>query len=585
MQKSLKKYFLSLIRPHKTYVFSLALISIYWAINNSLSPYVLKIIIDKAVNFHGDKTAILPVLAPATLLYLFLWFAIAVDMRLLDWVRLKFFPRLRYDIINSMFGYLNKHSHRYFQNNFAGSVTNKISDMTNGVITIFSTLEDGFAQVVGLLIAVATMLLVHPVFALLLLGWALAFMLIALYFFKPVQVLSNHYASSKTALMGKLVDSIGNISTVRLFARNNYENRLVQEAAQDTVDKDQIMQRLILKMRIYWDFSIIVLIGINLYMLLVMYSKNQVTIGDFSFILSLSMTIFFNLWWIASQFIVFAEELGKCKQALTILDTAHEITDASDAKPLSIKKGQIAFHGVSFRYNARKKLFNNKHVIIEAGQKVGLVGLSGSGKSTFVNLILRLFSIESGAISIDNQNISKVTKASLRENIAIIPQDVSLFHRSIMENIRYGRINASDEEVIEASKKAYCHEFIMQLSEGYSAMVGERGIKLSGGQRQRIAIARAILKNAPILILDEATSALDSVTEKQIQDSLQELMAGRTTLVIAHRLSTLSEMDRVLVFDKGRIVEDDAHEALIRNQGHYARMWQMQAGGFLPEKM
>lgn len=585
MQKSLAHYFLGLIRPHKAWIAGSILIALYWAINNSLSPWVLKIIIDKAVNFHGDKSLALSALAPAATLYLVLWILSAVDMRLLDWVRLKFFPRLRSDVINSMFGYLNQHSHRYFQNNFAGSVTNKISDMTNGVIAIFTTIDDAFAQIAGLLIAVISMLLIHPVFALLLLAWALAFMLIALCFFRQIQELSNRFACSKTALMGKLVDSITNISTVRLFARNHYENRLVQEAAEDTVNKDQSMQRLILKMRIWWDLSIVFLIGINLYLLLAMYSKNQVTIGDFSFILSLSMTIFFNLWWIASQFIVFAEELGKCRQALTLITAAHEITDAANARPLTVKRGRIVFKGVSFRYNARRKLFNNKNVIIEGGQKVGLVGLSGSGKSTFVNLVLRLFSIESGAITIDNQNISKVTKTSLRENIAIIPQDVTLFHRSIMENIRYGRIDASDEEVIEAAKKAHCHDFILQLKEGYAAMVGERGIKLSGGQRQRIAIARAILKDAPILILDEATSALDSVTERQIQDSLATLMAGRTTLVIAHRLSTLAEMDRVLVFDKGCIIEDAGHADLIHQQGHYARMWQMQAGGFLPEKI
>ena len=240
---------------------------------------------------------------------------------------------------------------------------------------------------------------------------------------------------------------------------------------------------------------------------------------------------------------------------------------------------------MTFHYDEGAHLFNNKNVIIQSGQKVGLVGLSGSGKSTFVNLILLLFDVESGKIVIDGQNIRKVTQESLRENIAMIPQDVSLFHRTLMENIRYGRTDATDEEVIDASKKAHCHEFISQLKEGYESLVGERGIKLSGGQRQRIAIARALLKNAPILILDEATSALDSLTEKLIQDSLHALMQGRTTIVIAHRLSTLSEMDRILVFDKGQIVEDGSHDDLLKAKGHYSRMWAMQAGGFLPDHL
>lgn len=211
------------------------------------------------------------------------------------------------------------------------------------------------------------------------------------------------------------------------------------------------------------------------------------------------------------------------------------------------------------------------------------MGFSGSGKSTFVNLILRFYDLEGGRILIDGQDIAQVTQDSLHSQIAMIPQDTSLFHRTLMENIRYGRLDATDEEVLQASQKAHCHEFIAQLYEGYDALVGERGVKLSGGQRQRIAIARAILKNARIVILDEATSSLDSLTEKYIQESLRQLMAGRTTIVIAHRLSTLRDMDRILVFHEGQVIEDGAHEELLRNGGHYAKLWDMQAGGFLPD--
>ncbi|MCH2037632.1 MAG: ATP-binding cassette domain-containing protein, partial [Rickettsiales bacterium] len=224
---------------------------------------------------------------------------------------------------------------------------------------------------------------------------------------------------------------------------------------------------------------------------------------------------------------------------------------------------------------------NNKNIIIKPGEKVGLVGFSGSGKTTFINLILRFYDIESGTITIDGQDISTISQESLRRNIAMIPQDTSLFHRSIMDNIRYGLLDASDEEVRMAAKHAHADEFIEKLPEGYHSMVGERGIKLSGGQRQRIAIARAILKNAPILILDEATSALDSVNEKFIQDGLHNLTQNRTTIVIAHRLSTLLEMDRILVFDKGSIIEDGPHQDLLKQNGHYAYMWNMQTGQYL----
>lgn len=584
-KNDLYHFFLNLLRPHKWYVISLLLVASYWGINNTLSPYVLKLIIDKIAAFEGDKTTVFNAVQPEVILYIVLWAVIAIDMRLVDWLRLKLFPVLRYDIIDKMHSYLNQHSHRYFQNNFAGSISNKISDMTSGTITIFTTIDDALAQCIGVLIAIISMMLVHPVFALILLVWAISFITIALIYFKPVHDLSNIFATSKTGLVGKIVDSVSNITNVRLFSRNSYENKLVQEATHDTVEKDQNMQWVILKMRIYWDISIIILIATNLYLLVVMYSKNQVTVGDFSFIISLSISIFYNLWYLASQFVVFAEELGKCKQALTLITEPHEIADKINAKPLKVSQGRIEFKNVSFHYDEAAHLFKNKSVVVEPGQKIGLVGLSGSGKSSFVNLILRLFDVESGQILIDGQNIKRVTQNSLREHIAMIPQDVTLFHRSLMDNIRYGRIEAGDEEVIAASKKAHCHEFISELPEGYNALVGERGIKLSGGQRQRIAIARAILKDAPILILDEATSALDSLTEQLIQDGLHLLMQERTTIVIAHRLSTLSEMDRILVFEKGKIIEDGSHNELLRIPSYYSRMWKMQAGGFLPEQL
>lgn len=247
-----------------------------------------------------------------------------------------------------------------------------------------------------------------------------------------------------------------------------------------------------------------------------------------------------------------------------------------------VKQGEIIFENVSFQYG-EKKLFNNKDVHIKGGEKVGLVGYSGAGKSTFVNLILRFYPLGKGRILIDGQDIAHVTLDSLHQQVALIPQDPLLFHRSLEENILYGNIKASKEEVIQAAKMAHCDEFIRKCPNGYASLVGERGTKLSGGERQRIAIARAMLAACPILILDEATSSLDSVTEKYIQESLERLMQNRTTLVIAHRLSTLAKMDRILVFEQGQVVEEGSHSELIAKKGHYAYMWEMQAGGFLPD--
>lgn len=584
-QQSLTQFLFTLLKPYKLYLALFAFVGLFWAITNTLLPYILKIIIDKTVGFEGDKSAFFSAIQPYIVLYIIIWAGLGLDMRLLDWVKLKLFPSLRQDVMTRMFAYLNQHSHHYFQNNFAGSLINKVADMQGGIVDVLTILDDTYAQVLGLIIAVITLLLIQPIFAFILIGWVATFLLITFLFLKPIQTLSHVFADARSTLVGKMVDSISNIVNIRLFSRHQYENSYIQKSIADTVQKDRNMLTKILQMRMLWDITIVALLGINLVMLGRMYSQNLVTVGDFSFIITLSISILWNLWFIAGQFVSFSEQVGKCKQALVIINATLDIVDKDNAKPLVVHQGEITFKDVTFHYGEGAHLFNNKNIVIHAGEKVGLVGFSGSGKSTFVNLILRLFDVESGEITIDNQNINQVTQQSLRESIALIPQDISLFHRTLMENIRYGCIEATDEEVIEASKKAHCHEFISVLHDGYQSMVGERGIKLSGGQRQRIAIARAILKNAPLLILDEATSALDSVTEKYIQEALHHLMQGKTTIVIAHRLSTLSEMDRILVFDNGQIIEDGTHEQLIKLQGHYANMWHMQAGGFLPDSI
>lgn len=327
------------------------------------------------------------------------------------------------------------------------------------------------------------------------------------------------------------------------------------------------------------------MIGGNAYYLVYLYIQGSITIGDFSLIVGLSISLGHQMWFTMEQVGVLNQAMGKCKQSLSALMVESEVKDISGASDLVVTKGRIAFESVQFHYKGNDLIFEDTSVVIEAGQKVGLVGCSGGGKSTFVNLILRLYDVTAGCIQIDGQAIQEVTQESLRTNIAMIPQDPSLFHRSILDNIRYGNTDATDEAVIEAAKKAHAHAFISQLPQTYDSLVGERGVSLSGGQRQRIAIARAILKDAPILILDEATSQLDSVTENEIQSSLKELMLGKTTIVIAHRLSTLLSMDRILVFDQGNIIEDGPHIDLIRKEGLYKKLWEAQIGGFLLEDL
>jgi ATP-binding cassette subfamily B protein len=334
---------------------------------------------------------------------------------------------------------------------------------------------------------------------------------------------------------------------------------------------------------IFYGYSFIFVQAFSLYFLIVGRQQGVITVGDFALVLSINVAVVQFLWQLAKQFSDFSKYVGKITQALRISTAPIDIKDMPHAEALKVSEAAIVFQNVNFQYNLESPLFKNLSVTIQPGQRVGLVGYSGSGKSTFANLIMRLFDVSSGNILIDDQNIREVTQGSLRQAIGIIPQDLSLFHRSLMDNIRFGRSEATDREVIQAAKAAHAHEFIKALPDGYQALVGERGVKLSGGQRQRIAIARAILKDAPILILDEATSQLDSVTESFIQDGLWQLMQNKTTLVIAHRLSTLLHMDRILVFDRGKIVEDGTHKHLLKQKGIYATLWNAQVGGFLPE--
>lgn len=587
MMKSIPKQLIPFlwffIKPYRGLMITLFITGFLWGIQTSLSPYLLKLIIDRTSAFTGNKAQIFSVIAAPTIGYVLVWSVMAMNFRLVDWVRLKLFPNIRRDITNAMFSYLNRHSYRYMQDSFAGTLSNKIMDMAGGIGNILVKVDEVAANTFAFLIALIAMYFVNPIFSLILFLWATTFVSITLLFNKKTKFLSKDFSESKSLLSGRIVDAITNLTNVRLFAHHTYENNLLNQTVNTTVYKDRAMQWYVLKMRIFWDFTFITLITLMLSALIYLYGKGKITVGDFAFIMTLALNIFMHLWYIAGQFVLFAEELGKCSQALSLIVTPHEIMDVPNASSLKVTKGDITFDNVTFHYQKGHKLFENKHVHIKGGSKVGLVGFSGSGKTTFVNLILRLFEVESGCILIDGQDISTVTQDSLHQKISMIPQDPQLFHRSLMENIRYGKLTATDEEVIEAAKITHCHEFITMLPDGYDSLVGERGIKLSGGQRQRIAIARTWLKNAPILILDEATSALDSVTEKYIQEGLKKLMENNTTIVIAHRLSTLSTMERILVFDKGHIIEEGSHEQLLARGGHYARMWHMQAGGFMPE--
>ncbi len=516
------------------------------------------------------------------LIFLFLALTRSVFARSYDFLIARVFPNLKSDIMFETFNYLKSHSFLYFQKNFSGSFSNKINDITMGVLKIVIQIVDRFiVRLLTVLIAALTMLVAHPHFALILIIWSFFFITLSFYFSREAGTYSAKFSESRSHVMGKIVDSICNIFNVKLFAQEKHESEYLKNYLKDCVKQDIKLHRYILKVRTFQSAAVFFILLLMIWLLLEKHSQGQVTLGDFALILTLTTAITGDVFRFGEELATFTKDVGACSQALSIIAHKHDLTDSKSATTLQVRRGEIVFDSVHFHYNKENNIFTDKSITIHAGETVGLVGFSGSGKTTFVNLILRFFDVHAGQILIDGQNIKEVTQESLRQQIAVIPQDPVLFHRTIMENIRYARLDATDEEVIDSAKKARCHDFIVKNRGGYQSLVGERGIQLSGGQRQRIAIARAILKNAPILILDEASSALDSITESNVQATLAEFTKNRTTIVIAHRLSTLRFTNRLLVFDNGRIIEDGAHQELIKQQGHYAKLWSMQAGGFL----
>jgi ATP-binding cassette subfamily B protein len=586
LPKTLLPFFWYFLKKQWKRFLLIQIFSFAWTLDHTLWPYVIMRFIDTITQFSGDKTGAWEALQPTIVMGLGLWIILEIFFRSSGILSTYAFPRLEADVRMSMFDYVLHHSHLYFSDHLAGSIANKISDMPQSMTRLFQQIIYLFMPVLlAFIISITFFMFIHPFFALILAGWLAIHIGICFAYSTQCDRYSTIHAEARSTLSGKVVDSLVNSTNVRLFSHQNFENRYLSFFQKDEKRKNRHSLWIIEKMKIWLGINSFLGAGVALnWYMIYSWFQGHLTAGEVIFIFNTTWNITMMAWLAGLELPLLFREIGVCRQALTVIQDPHGLIDAPEARPLKVTQGEIVFDHVTFHYLTHQNLFDNKTIRLKAGEKVGLVGFSGSGKTTFVHLILRYYDIQSGHILIDGQDIAKVTQDSLREQISLIPQDPSLFHRSLMENIRYGRLDATDEEVFEAAKKAHCHEFIQKMPEKYDSLVGERGIKLSGGQRQRIAIARAILKNAPILILDEATSALDSVTEREIQEGLEILMEGHTTLVIAHRLSTLSGMDRILVFKEGRIIEDGTHHTLIDADGHYAHMWNMQAGGFLPDE-
>ena len=580
---SLISFIWKFIRLQPWSFFFIFLLSLTWSVDSTVWPYLLRLIIDTLTHYETDRTEVWNALKWLLIAGICLWVFVEFCFRCRDFLRARAFPIFEANIRMAMFDHIQHHSPKYFNEHFAGSLANKISDMTTQVTSMLLNLMVFIPAAASSILIIIFFSKVNPLFAMILAVWIMIHFAICFVFTSKCVEYSNAHGEARSTLAGKIVDSFTNNFTVNLFSRFQFENLRIAPYQKIEQEKNHQAQYYVVLMFLFLTLLFLVrIITLNGFMILY-WTQNKITTGEVIQVFNTTFNVVMILWVAGDLMPQFFKSVGIASQALSLMHDPQDVIDPPQTPPLVVKQGEIVFENVSFSYG-EKKLFSNKDVHIKGGEKVGLVGYSGGGKSTFVNLILRFYPIEKGRILIDGQDIAHITLDSLHQQVALIPQDPLLFHRTLEENIQYGNIQASREEIIQAAKLAHCDEFIKKCPNGYASLVGERGTKLSGGERQRIAIARAMLAASPILILDEATSSLDSITEKFIQESLERLMQNRTTIVIAHRLSTLAKMDRILVFDQGKVVEEGSHNELMAKGGHYARMWQMQAGGFLPDR-
>jgi len=576
------RFILYVTRPFKIWAVGAVCAVIFATGLESALYYVIKLLIDSINSLTGPGSLSKAEFWKWVIIYPCLNLTISLVWRCSGFCGQRWLTGVEATSYRTLFEYMTGHSSSYFQSRFAGSLSNKISNVATGVLQFLAT---SLWQFLSLGISFITngivVFLAHPLIALVFAIWLCIFAIINIILVRKLTKLSFKTAEASSELRGKIVDTSTNIATVqqgghRLF-EHNYVGKFIDSHRGAHLNEWYASEWVLVTNNVLIALFIAAMLGTSLYLL----NEGSLSIGSVVMVITVMGSMYINLLFISMTAIQAIGHYGKIKEGLDELLVPHEITDAEKATNLLIQKGEISYKNVNFSYSD-SPVFTDLSLHISAGQKVGVVGPSGAGKTTLVNTLLRQYEIGSGSITIDGLDIRKVTLESLRKGIALVPQDVSLFHRKVIENIRYGRLEASDNEVEQAAERAQASEFIKVLPQKYQTYVGERGIKLSGGQRQRIAIARAFLKNAPILVLDEATSSLDSESEEAVQIALNKLFQGRTVLAIAHRLSTLRAMDRIIVLEAGKIVEDGNHEELLVKNGLYAKLWNSQVKGFIP---
>ncbi len=533
-----------------------------------------------------DKHSVEPFLIHTVLIILALNLVMWVFYRTNTFAHNYFQANTMANLKNISFDYMIHHSYTFFANNFTGTLTQRV----NRFAKAFERLTDRFVwtmiplfiQVVGTIIIVWYN---SPAISLIIIAWVFVFVVFNYGFSRWKLKYDIIRAEIDSKATGYLSDTITNSNTIHLFTGQEFEKKGFGKVNTEQAEASVFSWNLGAVVDSLQAGIILLAEFVLLYMAVRLWARGEMSIGTIILIQIYFIGLGARLWDLTRIIRDIYEGFADAKEMIDIMKLPHEIKDLPIAKPLVLTTGKIAYKDLIFSFNQTRTVLKDFNLSIPPGQKVALIGPSGAGKSTIVRLLLRLYDPTDGGIYIDGQNIKEVTQESLRENISLVPQDPVLFHRTLKENIRYGRRDATDEEVLEAGRLAHCDEFIKGLPLGYNTFVGERGIKLSGGERQRVAIARAILKNAPILILDEATSSLDSESESLIQDALDILMKNKTVIVIAHRLSTIRKMDRIVVIDNGAISEEGSHDELLKKDASlYKKLWDLQAGGFIPEE-
>ena len=496
------------------------------------------------------------------------------------------FPlRMRWNFHRLMLG----QSLSFYSDDFAGRITTKVMQTALAVREMIFTSTE---VIIGIGVYFITILALAGSFdgrlMLPFLGWLVLYLLGIWYFVPRLGRIGKAQADARSLMTGRITDAYTNISTVKLFSHTHREAGFVQEAMQEFRTTGYRQMRLVSSFEVVNHAMVVALIITSCGLALLLWTRGDIGIGAVAAVTAMSLRISGMSHWIMWEMTSLFENIGTIQDGINTLSRPRLVVDRPQASQLEVTRGEVRFDRVDFGYGGERKVIDDFSILVKPGEKIGLIGRSGAGKSTLVNLLLRFYDLEGGRILIDGQDIAQVTQDSLRRHIGMVTQDTSLLHRSVRDNIKYGRPGASEQEMVQAARRAEAEGFIAALSDlhgrgGYDAHVGERGVKLSGGQRQRIAIARVMLKDAPILLLDEATSALDSEVEAAIQASLDTLMQGKTVIAIAHRLSTIAAMDRLIVLDEGRVVEQGDHKSLLALGGLYARLWTHQSGGFLGE--